>query len=565
MYIKRIIRAGLSLFIMMGLLPSIGMAETYQYNNSGQLTKIETMKDEYSFSTQITYDKNGNMTGKKDMPANAANLLKNSDFESYGKTSGVADYWYKFDNSGVPSKYEVVENLSSSGKRSQHMSAENMNKGNYLNFYQDVVTKDNSPYLISGRMNIKSIENARLDIAVLYYDKENQLTGSHTAATYNSATFGWVTLSGNFNTPPGTVKSRVHVHVIASNDQASVDLYGDNFILTKNLDNNMLSNPGFENYTADNGVADGWHKFDDSEAASLYEVTDSIRSAGLKSQHMKVQNMSKGRYLNFYQDVAVEAGKSYTTNGRIYIKNLSHAKFYVSLHYFDRNNNLTGSHTAIDFDNPTHVWMTVSGAMKVPAGTVKTRVHIHVIALDDQASADIYADSFTVSPGDAVKKMSNADYEFYTGTINGLADGWNKYDDSGVNPIFEVSESEAMSGRRSQHMKVEDMGKGRFLNFFQDLLVKEGEKYQLEGALKKTLLSNVEIKIITQYFDKDSNFLSEETADYSGIHNNEWSPVKEILNVPLSATRARIHIHVIAVENKAAAAIYADQFNVISL
>ncbi|MFB6367986.1 hypothetical protein ACFCP7_29080, partial [Paenibacillus elgii] len=100
--------------------------------------------------------------------------LNNGDFEiNTGVIKGVADGWTPWQASETIPNSQVTNSPVSSGQYVQQVSGTNIVKG--MNVWQDVAVAGDTTYTLNGRVNIRSLTNARAQVVIFYFDAANNL------------------------------------------------------------------------------------------------------------------------------------------------------------------------------------------------------------------------------------------------------------------------------------------------------------------------------------------------------------------------------------------------------
>ncbi|MCM3748341.1 carbohydrate binding domain-containing protein [Paenibacillus pasadenensis] len=550
-------------FIFLNTIPAASAGDNslnYHYNESNQLIKTESPKGEYVFATDFAYDSNGNLKSKK-FRKETRNFLVNGGFEKYTGTNGVADGWRSFDGSGVGGTYEVISSEAPAGAKSQRVAVNGMGAGGYLNVVQDVAIMGNKSYAFNGRIWIKSINNAKFQIVMQYYNSAGTLVGDSVPVELSKATNDWVSISG-INTPPSSaVIARIHIHGTATAANASIDFLADSMTITQSTVFNMLSNPGFESNQRLNGVADGWRKFEGSGMAGTFEVATNDAASGIKSQRLAVNGMGTGGYLNVVQDVAVAGNTTYAVNGRVWIKSINRAKFQIVMQYFNNSGALVGEAVPAELTHSTNGWVTVGGAFTTSATAVKARIHIHGTATAANSSIDFLADSITMAKGSTANLLSNSGFEDFLG-FNGVADGWRMFYGAGVEGTYEVMTSGVAAGTKSQRIAASGMGAGGYINIVQDIGVLGNTAYTVNGRLSIKSIQNAKFQVVMQYYNAAGEIMEYSFPIEMSQTTNGWINVTGTFTAPVNAVKARIHIHAAASTANASVDFSVDSFSI---
>jgi len=169
------------------------------------------------------------------------NLLVNNDFESYTGTNGVADGWSSLETAGATGNYEVVNTPVFSGTKAQKISGSNIpfdstkNVGGVVSVRQVVSVQENQPYVLEGQFNIEALSNAKVQIYVDFYSKENgDYSGflTYGVSEYNQTTNGYVSIQKTGTTPAGAKSARLYAILRSTTDNGSGTFYVDSMKFT---------------------------------------------------------------------------------------------------------------------------------------------------------------------------------------------------------------------------------------------------------------------------------------------------------------------------------------------
>ncbi|MFB6367848.1 hypothetical protein ACFCP7_28235, partial [Paenibacillus elgii] len=167
----------------------------YHYGNKGVLTEASNSNG----TIYYYYDENGNLMRKY----TTGNLLINSSFETYTGTNGVADGWTPWQAGETIPNNQVTNSSVSSGLHAQQVSGTNIVNG--MNVWQDVAVAGDATYTLNGRVNIRSLTNARAQVVIFYFDAANNLISGENPLDSSSLT-DWMTFGRNIITPANTTK-----------------------------------------------------------------------------------------------------------------------------------------------------------------------------------------------------------------------------------------------------------------------------------------------------------------------------------------------------------------------
>ncbi|WP_169449336.1 RHS repeat domain-containing protein [Paenibacillus assamensis] len=315
------------------------------------------------------------------------NLLTNADFETDSQTNGVAEGWRNWHSGDVKGLYQVVARTES--KKAQQLAASNMPKDGTNNVYQDVAVKGEAPYTVSGQLAIADLKNAKIQVAVHYFDINNQFIGNEIPFEFGGNT-DWLSINGQIKTPVGAVRARIHFNTFATENGGHVTVTLDSVALKKGARPNLLINADFEKGARSDGVAESWANWHSADVVGKYQLVS--RTESKKAQQLAASNMPKNGSNNVFQDVSVIGGTTYTVSGQIAIANLQKAKMQITIHYFDINNRYLGYEIPFEYGENTN-WRNINGQVKTPSDAVRARIHFNTYATEAGGHVTLTVDS----------------------------------------------------------------------------------------------------------------------------------------------------------------------------
>ena len=471
----------------------------YQYDASNRLKSVNYLKNGLIYTTTYTYDSNGNL-----MKANTvtdSNLLTNSGFENYTGTSGVADGWLKWLSASMTDGIQVVSSPVSAGSKAQKISSSSMPSGARALIYQDIAVDSNKAYIMNGRINVESLNNAKVVYNITFYDANQNYVGLN-LVEFTATTNGYITKTSSGTTPANAARARIHVELDSTGTEASGTYYLDSINFMYSTEVNLLSNPGFENYIGTSGVSDGWLKWLSASMTDGIQVVSSPVSAGSKAQKISSSSMPSGARALIYQDIAVDSNKAYIMNGRINVESLNNAKVVYNITFYDANQNYVGLNL-VEFTATTNGYITKTSSGTTPANAARARIHVELDSTGTEASGTYYLDSINFMYSTEVNLLSNASFENYTET-NRVADGWQKLESSGITGQY-TSSSDATEGLRSQLVEVNSLPYGHAAGISQLVAVEGGKSYKFQSQVKAESLNNAKVTHWLTYHDAAGN------------------------------------------------------------
>lgn len=168
-------------------------------------------------------------------------------------------------------------------------------------------------------------------------------------------------------------------------------------LLRREIDNNLLTNGGFENYTEGKSIADGWSMAVEEGATYNYEVIKQA-SGGKTAQKVSAGSLGKSDRAYLYQDISVDGNKDYALSSRIHIPELSQAKVFISLNFIDMKGTLLGGgFKELDTNTPDYRTVTFEGV--TPVGATWARLHFFIEAQAENGLGTFYIDEVDLRYG----------------------------------------------------------------------------------------------------------------------------------------------------------------------
>lgn len=128
--------------------------------------------------------------------------------------------------------------------------------------------------------------------------------------------------------------------------------YVDNMVFRYDTAGNLLNNPSFENnLSGQKEISESWSRWSDS-GGSLLQVVSSPVTSGVRAQKLTTPTMKSGGASWLFQDVVVGTNVPISANGNIYVDQLTSAKVYIVIQFFDEKNKFL---TQQSVDYPTGI------------------------------------------------------------------------------------------------------------------------------------------------------------------------------------------------------------------
>ncbi|TVX92196.1 hypothetical protein [Paenibacillus agilis] len=150
---------------------------------------------------------------------NELNMISNPSFEGRVQFNGLAADWGSHIDQEASGSLSVVKQTTSHGTYAQKITASKLPKGTQMLIYQDIHAEGGQAYQINGQFHIESLQHARIDLYVDYFDSSNAFINTNTFKSYSEATKQFITLSAQTTTPQNTAYVRVYAVIRATGDR----------------------------------------------------------------------------------------------------------------------------------------------------------------------------------------------------------------------------------------------------------------------------------------------------------------------------------------------------------
>ncbi|NGQ97126.1 S8 family serine peptidase, partial [Brevibacillus sp. SYP-B805] len=155
---------------------------------------------------------------------------------------------------------------------------------------------------------------------------------------------------------------------------------------------NLLSNAGFEAYTGNDGVADGWEKETEPGATDQLEVVSSPTYSGNQAQKVTGSQIPSGKAIMIYQEIEVEPNKPFLVSGQFNIEALENATVQLVVDYLDSQSQTVGSSVKEYAQTTSGQYVLIENQGMVPANAVRAKVSLVLRAIGDGGSGTFYID-----------------------------------------------------------------------------------------------------------------------------------------------------------------------------
>lgn len=348
-----------------------------------------------------------------------------------------------------------------------------------------------------------------------------------------------------------------------SNGTIMIQYDSNGNLVHKYKTNNLLANSNFEAYSGWDGIADGWNKSVSQGVNGSYEIVTSPISQGKRAQKITAASMPyTGDGMNIWKDVSTVGNTIYHVKGRLKLENMVNAKLSVIILFYDKNNQMVGGQTPVEYSQNTMDWVTFSGNFTTPTNAVSSRIHIHLYAAANNAQATVYTDGLSIALGEATNLLFNGEFEGNYKT-DGTADGWNIYVGQGITGEYKVINSLQTQNRTVQQIKAALISsKGEGMNVWQDFSIGGGKQFNIIGNLRLEDMLNSKLSVIVYFYDKKNELIGGQTpVEYSQDTPNRIS-FSGNFTTPSSAVTARLHFHLFAAASNAKGTAYIDSVSI---
>ena len=325
-------------------------------------------------------------------PRQHINQINNPMFEQYTGADGLANGWGKYYYRTNNQLFQLVSAPVTSGSRAQKVTSTNILQGGLIYVLQDITAEGNKPYTTGAQVRKENVTQAKVFLLVQFFDANNHFL-SQTIQDYPKAindSYNVLSVSGQ--TPEGTKRVRVHVGMEALANGGGGSFYVDDMFFQYDPEGNLVGNPTFEYDTGTSGLADGWGKYLYRTNNQLFQTVSAPVTSGSRAQKVTSTNMLQGGLIYVLQDITAEGNKPYTTGAQVRKENVTQAKVFLLVQFFDENNYFLGQ-TIQDYPEATNdSYNVLSVSDRTPEGTKRVRVHVGMEALANGGGGSFYVD-----------------------------------------------------------------------------------------------------------------------------------------------------------------------------
>ncbi|WP_426448474.1 hypothetical protein ACP26L_28290 [Paenibacillus sp. S-38] len=475
-----------------------------------------------------------------DLQYGEPNLLANAGFESYTGSNNIADLWRGESSQPLVSEYRIEQPNTANGRRVQKIVASSLNSGQYTGIAQEIGILPNCSVQVKGRVNIESIQSAKVQLYVDYLTSSGQYTYvAPLIAEYSNTTGGgYVTISATGVVPSNAAFARVYAMIRSTGTNGTGVVRIDALELNYGNDN-MLSNPGFEAYTKNN-AADSWAR---AEApGTVYENSNANAAAGDRLQKIAASGLNAGHYSGIAQDVAVAPNKKLSISSQVKVEGLQDAKFQLYVDFMTADGQYTYAPPIIsEYAKATNGgYITVAGTGTVPANAAFARVYAMIRSTGVGGAGVIFVDVLELRYEEQLNLLSNSKFELST-TDPAVADSWRRADAPGAQYRLVQLTPE----NKVQKATAAGLSTWQYSGIVQDTAVIPNSKINISGKLNVESLQNAKVQIYVDFLTYDGQFTnSSVVAETASTTNGAYVTISNSGTVPANAAFARVYAFV---------------------
>nr|WP_157721928.1 hypothetical protein [Tumebacillus avium] len=147
-----------------------------------------------------------------------------------------------------------------------------------------------------------------------------------------------------------------------------------------------------------------------------------------------------------------------------------------------------------------------------PPGTASMRVYVLLRATGDNGSGTFYVDHMRAVQVAPV--LDNPGFERYTGTIEGIADGWSTWQDPTAVSEFSVVNAPVAEGSRAQRVSGSNLPSYGAVDVYQAYDVLANVSYTVTGKFLIEELDNAKVQLYVDYYDINGDSIKVSAVDY---------------------------------------------------
>lgn len=483
-------------------------------------------------------------------------LLINDSFEIANGNTGLAEGWAKYISAGATDGIQIVNTPVHSGNRAQKVSGSNIANGDSVMVSQLSNVESGKIYNMSGQFLIESLQNSKVQLFANFYNASNQVVAEAKNEVLSTNT-GYTLIEKTGVVPVGATSVRVYAILKSVGTGASGTFYVDN--LSFNTKTGPLVNLGFETYTGNNGVADGWAKYIGAGAQDAVGVINTPVKSGSRAQKVSGSNIPNADSIMVSQLIPLESGKLFYMSAQFMIESLQNSKVQLFANFYNSANQYVGEARKEFYTTTTkYIPLEVNGA--IPANATSVRIYAVLRAVGAGASGTFYVDDMVFNTKEI--QMINSGMEIST-IASGVADGWSKYVSAvAVDDVHLVS-SPVFSGTSAQKVSGSNIATGDSVMVSQLVPVESGKSFQMSGKFMIESLQNSKVQLFANFYNASNEYVGEARKEYSTVTTG-FVPLEVNGTIPATATTVRVYAILRSTNTGAAGTFYVDDIKFVT-
>ncbi|WP_289356266.1 hypothetical protein [Paenibacillus sp. S-12] len=145
------------------------------------------------------------------------NLLSNPEFKIYPDQDEIGDSWYKWTWLTGNSNYQIKQ---INQQHAQNIAGSGIQTNGLLSIFQNVKVDPSKNFEVSGKIHVKHLERAKVQLYIDFMDANNQFIGAN-ITEHSQPNTDFVTLRNNGQIPQGSVRALVYIIIRGLDNQAS--------------------------------------------------------------------------------------------------------------------------------------------------------------------------------------------------------------------------------------------------------------------------------------------------------------------------------------------------------
>lgn len=200
---------------------------------------------------------------------------------------------------------------------------------------------------------------------------------------------------------------------------------------------------------------------------------------------------------------------------------------------------MVGAETFFTYGTPSS-WLTFTGELTPPTGAAIARIHFHLQESGENGYGTVYLDALKMIQGTATDLFNNSSFQDIHARESTAA-GWSVWKSEGSEGNVYRADEGPKPGQSSQIIYARKMPGGG-INFYQDVPIVPGIRYELSADVKTEELNHSSLSFALHYFDPNYKLVGADTP----VHVNtsmDWTRLQGQFIPPPNATLVRVHFH----------------------